>query len=341
MVHGAVEVRHMSHMQEGEHTVDSIAIDTTADGVPDHILSLAREGDVQSGSAGCRLLKTVVVVVTVAVLCAAVIAELEGVALALALNTVVNALFTNGDGRHEVKQPVSRLLLVFVSLLGFFLFIEGVQGVVPWALGVVDEPTLRPRLTQIRGSGGCSEEDDASDDEVEGVADGETELLALERGASDSRGLQRKSSLRRATAVLVPSSDSDGTRASARAGARVAAPKQPLSWRALLSSDADRVAGVRRARLFRALLWWAALMSAMVLAHLHDNGALDRGGALSFDRASEALLFAVSTGCSGGFGSLSSDVLGAICIAVAIPSTAFLAAEVAAWRKSGTPRLLL
>ena len=77
-------------------------------------------------------------------------------------------------------------------------------------------------------------------------------------------------------------------------------------------------------------------MTIMVAAFLFDQhyAAVAPVNVFSADTLSRALLFAVSTGCSGGFGSISSDVLGSLFIAVSVPTTAYLAAELAAYRST-------
>ena len=130
---------------------DAIAIDTTGDGIPDH--RFGREHDdssletvTRSGRYGAAV-KTIVVVGSFSIFAAIAVALLEDVSVNLALNTVVNALFSNGDGRHEVAQPLSRFILIAVMLVGFFRFVDLVRDVVPVMHGK-DAPQVFEMRTQ-------------------------------------------------------------------------------------------------------------------------------------------------------------------------------------------------
>lgn len=88
-------------------------------------------------------------------------------------------------------------------------------------------------------------------------------------------------------------------------------------------------------RVGKVLALWLTLMAMMTATFFLDTKASDEEGRMRYetqealDRLSEAVLYAISTGCSGGFGHLGSDMLGAAYILVSVPVTAWLAAEVA------------
>jgi len=95
-----------------------------------------------------------------------------------------------------------------------------------------------------------------------------------------------------------------------------------------------------RYRFYRVLWLWTFLTSVMSLTYYYDHFAVSEDGRLAVDaamspegRVSAAVLYAVSTGCSGGFGHLSNDYLGAFYILVSVPTTAWLAREFAWYRR--------
>ena len=65
----------------------------------------------------------------------AVVARLEGWTLGAALHVVSDALMNNGSGKHHVQRPATRLVLVLVCLVGFFVLIEFLQQLLPSAIG--------------------------------------------------------------------------------------------------------------------------------------------------------------------------------------------------------------
>ena len=100
------------------------------------------------------------------------------------------------------------------------------------------------------------------------------------------------------------------------------------------------IAKVQTQRLHRVLSAWLALMFMMSTFYYHDHLATDEEGRAEYhiqdgwDRATASVLYAVSTGCSGGFGHLSSDWIGSLFILASVPLTAWLGGEVSMYRKA-------
>ena len=69
------------------------------------------------------------------------VAKLENWPLGAALHVVSDALMNNGSGKHHVNRSVTRVILVGVCLIGFFVLIEFLQQLLPSAMGktVADE----------------------------------------------------------------------------------------------------------------------------------------------------------------------------------------------------------
>lgn len=99
-------------------------------------------------------------------------------------------------------------------------------------------------------------------------------------------------------------------------------------WPAL-SEKKLPVGGGPQSRVRYVLLLWVLEMVIMSASYYFDHLATDEEGRLISrrDRLSSAILYAVSTGCSGGFGHLSSNWIGVAHIMVSVPTTAWLARE--------------
>jgi len=90
----------------------------------------------------------------------------------------------------------------------------------------------------------------------------------------------------------------------------------------------------------RRLVWvcllWMLEMILMTATYYFDDHASDEEGrrmhSETMDRLSAAVLYAISTGCSGGFGHLSSDWIGVAYIMLSVPTTAWLARELTWYR---------
>lgn len=188
-----------------------------------------------------------------------IVARLEGWPLGAALHVVSDALMNNGSGKHHVSRPATRVVLVFVCLVGFFVLIEFLQQLLPSAIGWDKQWQMKPR------------------------------------SAADA------------------------------------------------SHEAGRhhsLAEVQKRRVWRVFGAWLALMGTMSMAYFHDHLATDEEGRAEYyhqghwDRLSASVLYAVSTGCSGGFGHLSSDWVGSMFILASVPLTAWLGGEVSMYRKA-------
>merc|ERR1712086_150246 len=86
---------------------------------------------------------------------------------------------------------------------------------------------------------------------------------------------------------------------------------------------------------FYFITWVVEMVMMSVTYYLDGADALDEDGrkvGTKGERISRAILYSVSTGCSGGFGHLSSDWLGIAHIAISVPTTAWLAQELS-WYK--------
>eukprot|EP00658_Telonema_sp_P-2_P007761 TRINITY_DN12886_c0_g1_i3.p1 TRINITY_DN12886_c0_g1~~TRINITY_DN12886_c0_g1_i3.p1 ORF type:complete len:240 (-),score=59.10 TRINITY_DN12886_c0_g1_i3:241-960(-) len=122
---------------------------------------------------------------------------------------------------------------------------------------------------------------------------------------------------------------------------------------------------IREARLLRVGALWSGTMASMFLAFVWDHSRdldWEDGGSPSpsshtltiihhprghagwlgwtdtLDLVSSAVLYATTTGCSGGLGYLSNDVVGACYMVVSVPVTAWFATELAMYRKMGKSR---
>eukprot|EP00658_Telonema_sp_P-2_P007759 TRINITY_DN12886_c0_g1_i1.p1 TRINITY_DN12886_c0_g1~~TRINITY_DN12886_c0_g1_i1.p1 ORF type:complete len:219 (-),score=52.83 TRINITY_DN12886_c0_g1_i1:241-897(-) len=101
---------------------------------------------------------------------------------------------------------------------------------------------------------------------------------------------------------------------------------------------------IREARLLRVGALWSGTMASMFLAFVWDHSRdLDwedgwLGWTDTLDLVSSAVLYATTTGCSGGLGYLSNDVVGACYMVVSVPVTAWFATELAMYRKMGKSR---
>ena len=193
------------------------------------------------------------------------------------VHIIVNAVFSNGNGKHVVKHPLSRILLAAASLLGFFCFVE-------WFVRMI------PVLTRL-------------------------ELLPPQRSIT----LAPIHSARRAGSNSTTSSSDD------------------VPWASAFWVRGEKR---RRGRLKRCLWLWVTLMSVMFCSYYYDH--MTGNTESFFAQGTMALLYAVTTGCSGGFGSISNDWLDAFFIAMAVPLTAWLAAELSvvstAWELNATTK---
>jgi len=99
-------------------------------------------------------------------------------------------------------------------------------------------------------------------------------------------------------------------------------------------------APIRLTRVMRVLSIWLAVMTSMVITYCADRGLIqpdDQADDLQDSPGTvliAAILYAITTGCSGGFGHLNNDLVGAIYMTISVPTTTWLAAEVALYRRS-------
>ena len=290
-------------------------MDTTGDGVADHRLvdvapHLHSEevtvdclGTSYSGRC-CGVVRTISQVLSFTIISTLAMAWLEQIPLALAFNTVVNALYSNGDGRYAVTLPISRVLLMVVMLVGFFKFVSAVSSIaMPAMLGAPESPHS-PRHVLLPHSPSEDEEEEAAETEKEKDEAARDSTLSISQRALDyERG--------------------DRARASTVSGSATTQQKHVRFLRVQ----------TRFKRVAHGFCFWMILNTTMAVAYLVDQRITGASDEIDFQTVSKAALFAVSTSCSGGFETLSNDWLGAIFISIAIPATAYFAAELSAYCK--------